>query len=454
MTGPTTPSWTQRSRLLRLVEDAAAGLYRPQHTIAALRVRGALNLSALNLAWLRLQRRHPILLTSFDPHKPLWRLDPTDPVDLVRLPLPPPADARQALVREAERPFDIERGPLARLVAIPLPDAAETLLGLVVDHLVSDAWSRRILLGDLCRLYDLEIGASTGDLPPAAAAYAGWVERQNDYLESTAGLNLRRKLTRHVLLPDRGPADRGPTDGGTAERRPVGRGIADQGLAGQTDVPRIERQFDVDSYERLLPAAKRFRLTRLQLVLAALDAASAELGDHFPAATIMAVAGRPRPELHGSVGWFADQVAVVNRGRHASPEEQVRSFREAVVTALDSARVPWALVVADTVPEWFTHSMSLPYISFNAQPLRMGPGLRPAAFAGTEIEEFPVHLGRPDGALLTYWSEDDGGGLRVALRYKPERYSEADVLALWESTIANLDRFAESAGRTVGSADG
>ncbi|MFG1962278.1 condensation domain-containing protein [Nonomuraea sp. NPDC049028] len=447
MTGPITPSWTQRSRLLRLVEDAEAGLYRPQHTISALRVRGSLDLSALNLAWLRLQRRHPILLTSFDPHKPLWRLDPADPVDLVRLPRL--ADARQALVREAERPFDIERGPLTRLVAIPLPDAAETLLGLVTDHLVSDAWSRRILLGDLYRLYDLEIGASTGNLPPAPAAYVGWVERQNDYLESTAGLNLRRKLTRHVLLPDRGPADRG-----TAERRPVGRGTADQGPADQADVPRIERQLDVDSYERLLPAAKRFRLTRLQLVLAALDAASAELGGHFPAATIMAVAGRPRPDLHGSVGWFADQVAVVNRGRHADPEEQLRSFREAVVAALDSARVPWALVVADTVPEWFTHSMSLPYISFNAQPRRMGPALRQAAFAGTEIEEFPVHLGRPDGALLTYWSEDDVGGLRAALRYKPERYSEADVLALWESTIANLDRFAESAGRTVGSADG
>jgi hypothetical protein len=431
VTGPITPSWTQRSRLLRLVEDAEAGLYRPQHTISALRVRGSLDLSALNLAWLRLQRRHPILLTSFDPHKPLWRLDPADPVDLVRLPRP--ADARQALVREAERPFDIERGPLARLVAIPLPDGAETLLGLVVDHLVSDAWSRRILLGDLYRLYDLEIGASTTNLPPAPAAYAGWVERQNDYLESTAGLNLRRKVARHVLLPD--PAVRGP--------------------AGPADVPRIERQLDVDSYERLLPAAKRYRLTRLQLVLAALDAASAELGGHFPAATIMAVTGRPRPDLHGSVGWFADQVAVVNRGRrYADPDEQVRSFREAVVAALDSARVPWTLVVADTVPEWFTHSMSLPYLSFNAQPLRMGPALRPLPFAGTEIEEFPVHLGRPDGALLTYWSEDDGGGLRAALRYKPERYSEADVLALWETTVENLDRFAESAGRTVGSADG
>ncbi|WP_433512857.1 condensation domain-containing protein [Nonomuraea sp. CA-143628] len=443
MTGPITPSWTQRSRLLRLVEDAEAGLYRPQHTISALRVRGSLDLAALNLAWLRLQRRHPILLTSFDPHKPLWRLDPADPVDLVRLPYL--AEARQALVREAERPFDLERGPLARLVAIPLPDTAETLLGMVVDHLVSDAWSRRILLDDLYRLYDLEIGASTTNLPPAPGAYVGWVERQNDYLESTAGLNLRRKLARHILLPDRGPAG----------RRPVGRGAADQRLAGGADVPRIERQLDADSYERLLPAAKRFRLTRLQLVLAALDAASAELGEHFPAATIMAVAGRPRPDLHGSVGWFADQVAVVNRGRrHADPAEQMRSFREAVVAALDSARVPWALVVADTVPEWFTHSMSLPYISFNAQPLRMGPALRPAAFAGTEIEEFPVHLGRPDGALLTYWSEDDGGGLRAALRYKPERYSEADVLALWESTIANLDRFAESVGgRTVGSTD-
>ncbi|MFI7708588.1 condensation domain-containing protein [Nonomuraea sp. NPDC049480] len=427
MNGPITPSWTQRSRLARLVEDAEAGLYRPQHTISALRVRGELNLSALNRAWLRLQRRHPTLLTCFDPRKPLWRLDPADPVDLILL--PPPADARQALTREAERPFDVERGPLARLVAIPLPDAAEMLLGLVIDHLVSDQWSRRILVAALCRLYDLEIGASAEPLPPAPNAYIGWIERQNDYLESAAGLDLRRKAARHVLLPRQGPT-------------------------GRADVPRILRELDADSYARLLPVAKRHRLTRLQLVLAALDAASAELGEHFPAATLMTVTGRPRPSLHGAVGWLADYVAVVNQVRSADPGEHLRSFREALVAALDSARVPWPLVVADTVPGRFAHPMSLPYLSFNAQPLRMRAALPLVPFAGTEIEEFPVHLGRPDGALLTYWTEDDDGGLRVALRYRPEHYSEADVLALWKSTITNLDRFAEAAGRRDGSADG
>ncbi|MEU7855535.1 condensation domain-containing protein [Nonomuraea sp. NPDC049141] len=426
MNGPITPSWTQRSRLLRLVEDAEAGRYRPQHTISALRVRGELNLSALNRAWIRLQRRQPTLLTSFDPRKPLWRLDPADPVDLIRL--QPPADAQQALTREAERPFDVERGPLARLIVIPLPDAAEMMLGLVIDHLVSDQWSRRILVADLYRLYNLEIGASTETLPPAPNAYLGWLERQNNYLESTAGLNLRRKLARHVILPQEGPT-------------------------GRAEIPRIPRQLDADWYERLLPAARQHRLTRLQLVLAALDAASAELAEHFPTATLMMVTGRPRPDLRGAVGWLADHVAIPHQGRSADPGEHLRSFREALVAALNSARVPWPLVVADSVPERFSRPTSLPYLSFNAQSLGMRAAVPLVPFANTEIEEFPVHLSRPDGALLTYWTEDDDGGLRVALRYQPERYSEADVLALWERTIANLDRFAEDAARTVGSAE-
>ncbi|MEV0621899.1 condensation domain-containing protein [Nonomuraea sp. NPDC050404] len=420
MNGTITPSWNQRSRLARLVEDAAAGLYRPQHTISALRVRGELDLAALNRAWLHLQRRHPVLLTSFDPGKPLWRLDPVTPVELVRL--PPLADAQQALLREAERPFDIERGPLARLVAIPLSGTAEMLLGLVIDHLVSDAWSRRILVGDLYGLYNLEIGVSTEPLPKAPAAYAGWVERQNDYVQTASGL-AQRRIARQLVPPRPEPA-------------------------GRADVPRIMRELGADLYERLRPAARRFRLTRLQLVLAALDAALGELGEHWPAGTLVTVAGRPRPDLHGSVGWFADYVPVlVDRGRRADPGEHVRSFREAVVSALDLARVPWPLVVADALPDRFTRPMALPFLSFNAQPLRMGAAVDPAPFAGTEVEEIPVHLGRPDGTLLAYCSEHADGSLRVALRYQPERYDEAEVLLLWQTAVARLDQFAEGTDR-------
>ncbi|GAA3084357.1 condensation domain-containing protein [Streptosporangium carneum] len=425
MRGSVTPSWSQRGRLLQLAEDARAGLYRAFHSVSALRVHGRLDLTALNRAWHLLQRRHPVLLSSFDREKPLWRLDPAEPEDLVRLPAPAGADpadlARQELVRAAERPFDVERGPLARLVVVPVPETTEVLLGLIVDHLVCDAWSRRVLVRDLRLLYDREVGASAEDPEPVQDTFDDFVRRQNDYLDSEAGLRLRRKAAERIASLDRPPTGRART------------------------LP-VTRRLDPESYERLTPVARSVRLTRTQLVLAALDAALADLGGHFPTATTMVVAGRPRADLHGTVGWFASQVAVVNQARHSDPREHLRSFQTAMVEALDAARVPWPLVVADALPHRFSSPLSLPYLSFNAQPLRMRAALRPLPFAGTEVHELSINLGQQEGALLSYWVEEDDGGLQASLRYKTERYDEADVVALWESTVSHLDRFVRSAG--------
>ncbi|MEV0391336.1 condensation domain-containing protein [Nonomuraea sp. NPDC050643] len=417
MSGPITPSWSQRARLLQQVEDERAGVYRAFHSVSALRVRGGLDLAALDRAWHHLQRRHPVLLTSFDREKPLWHLDPAEPADLELHTAPRDADdARQVLVRQAERPFDAERGPLARLVAISRPETTEILLGLIADHLVCDAWSRRLLVRDLRLLYDREIGAGVEEPAPAQGGFAAFVERQNDYLESGPGLRMRRKVAGQIVPP-------GP----------------DTAVVGRT-VP-VTRELDADSYGRLLGVARNVRLTRTQVVLAALDAALADLGGHFPKAATMVVAGRPRADLHGAVGWFSSQVAVVTPARHADPRDHLRSFHAGMVAALDAARVPWPLAVGDAVPHLFSRPLSLPYLAFNAQPLRMRTALRPLPFAGTEVSELPVNLGRQEGSLLSYWTERDDGGLSATLRYKPERYGAADVAALWESTTSHLDWF-------------
>ncbi|HEX4811581.1 MAG TPA: hypothetical protein VFV66_02370, partial [Nonomuraea sp.] len=229
----------------------------------------------------------------------------------------------------------------------------------------------------------------------------------------------------------------------------------------------VARRLDPETYGRLLPLARSARLTRPQVVLAALDAALADLGGHFPRATTMVVAGRPRAHVQGAVGWFASQVAVVDPARHAAsataparhagpatararradPRERLSAFRAVVTAALDAARIPWPLAVADAVPALFSRPLSLPYLSFNAQPLRMRTALAPLPFAGTEVSEVPINLGRQEGALLSYWVEEDDGGLRASLRYKPGVYDEADVAALWTATAGHLAAFLRSAGR-------
>lgn len=422
-----TPSWEQRSRLRQVVEDAESGRFRPFHSISAFAVDGELDLPALDRAWRRLQQRHWVVLTSFDPRRPAWRLEPAKPADLILIDPPERGDPQDALIRAAEEPFDLERGPLARLIVVPVSPRSR-LLGIAVDHLVCDAWSRGVLVRDLRLLYDEERGhRGEGPPPLPSSTFADFVVRQNEYLESVPGKRLRQTLTRRF-------EETGLAAATTPEPRSPG---------GRTR--RLERRLDEDFYDRLLPVAKSHRMTRLHLMLAALQAALAGHSRRFSVATTMTVANRTHPDVHDTVGWYASQVVVPGPPPGgADPQDFLPSFQRRVGTALDAARVPWAAQVADAAPAFFPHPYALPEMSFNAQSARMRRLFKVTPFTGTELRDLRINLGRQEGALRSYWVEEDG--LRAVVRYRYERYTERDIAALWQTVAENLERFVRGAG--------
>merc|ERR1711938_495606 len=119
---------------------------------------GAVDAGALRLALDRLSARHATLRTGFAT---------TDAgiVQLVAAEAPPPlvvddlrtrpdgADEALRLARhEAATPFDLAAAPLFRARLIRVGDH-ESLLLLVLHHIVGDGWSSRILLAELATLY-------------------------------------------------------------------------------------------------------------------------------------------------------------------------------------------------------------------------------------------------------------------------------------------------------------
>lgn len=133
----------------------------------ALRLTGPLDRAALDAALKGLVVRHEALRTVVDPsgERPVQRvLDPapvsgpgSEPV-LTVVDLDPGAadgiDAaeREFAEREARRPFDLEGERLFRAVLIrSAPDRA--LLVVVNHHMVGDAWSRAVLVEELCAGY-------------------------------------------------------------------------------------------------------------------------------------------------------------------------------------------------------------------------------------------------------------------------------------------------------------
>ena len=85
-------------------------------------------------------------------------------------------EARRIAAAEAQRPFDLSRGPLLRVSVLRLGSQRYLLL-LVLHHIISDAWSMEILIREWTTLYqDLAAGepARLPSLPIQYADFAAW----------------------------------------------------------------------------------------------------------------------------------------------------------------------------------------------------------------------------------------------------------------------------------------
>ncbi|HEX7242799.1 MAG TPA: amino acid adenylation domain-containing protein, partial [Longimicrobiaceae bacterium] len=160
-----------------------------------LRVRGALELRALERALTAVVRRHEPLRTRFPVARgePVQHVDPPRPVRLPVVDLTRPADAaREAelarlVADEARRPFDLAAGPVLRTTAVRLgPDDAALLFTL--HHVVSDGWSLGVLVREVSALYAGGDEARLPELPVQYADYALW---QREHLK---GETLERQL--------------------------------------------------------------------------------------------------------------------------------------------------------------------------------------------------------------------------------------------------------------------
>jgi amino acid adenylation domain-containing protein len=171
--GPSSPASFGQARLWLLDQLRSPDGPCPCNEAATLRLTGALDEPALERSLAELIRRHAILRTalSLDGGELVQRVfddlaPPLEKLDLRALPAAE-QDARIArlVAAEAQRPFDLARGPLLRLFLARLADDRHTLL-FSVHHLVTDGWSMLLVVRELDRLYAAARGLGLPPPPP------------------------------------------------------------------------------------------------------------------------------------------------------------------------------------------------------------------------------------------------------------------------------------------------
>lgn len=155
----------------------------------AFRLQGPLSVTAVVQSFSEIVRRHEALRTTFQPvsgqpmqvigHPQQIALEVTD---LRRLPQPQrEATAQRLTDEEAQRPFDLARGPLLRVRLLKLDDEEHILL-VTLHHIVSDGWSAGILGDELTTLYQAFSRGQSSPLPELPIQYADFAMWQRDWL--------------------------------------------------------------------------------------------------------------------------------------------------------------------------------------------------------------------------------------------------------------------------------
>jgi amino acid adenylation domain-containing protein len=154
------------------------------HIAYAVRMAGALDVERLRRALAALVQRHETLRTSFREidGQPRQIVAPQGHIPLEQHDLGgADAQALQAHLSErARRPFDLERGPLARVHLVRLGPSEHVLL-FVAHHMVFDGWSSGVLIREIGAL--MAGGQPAAPLPVQYADFAVW---QRDWLQGAA----------------------------------------------------------------------------------------------------------------------------------------------------------------------------------------------------------------------------------------------------------------------------
>ncbi|WP_369067727.1 condensation domain-containing protein, partial [Burkholderia gladioli] len=314
--------------------DGVSAIY---HIPLALRLQGRLDTAAWQRALDTLLDRHEALRSTFVTvqGQPQVRLLPVGTaLPVTHHDLRDAPDAQQQLqaisAQEAHAPFDLEQGPLIRARLIRLSKGEHAFL-LTQHHIVSDAWSFEVLLGELQALYGAYLDGLPDPLAPLAIQYPDYAAWQRQWLTGER-LQAQGEYWRQTLADAPALIDL-PTD----HPRP-----AQQSFAG-AHVPVC---LDAELTQALRRLAQAHGVTLFMTVMAAWAAVLARLSGQQDIVIGTPSANRNRQEVEPLIGFFVNTLALrLDLSGTPDAATLLARVRHAALAAQDHQDLPFEQVV-------------------------------------------------------------------------------------------------------------
>ena len=319
--------------------------------------------------------------------------------------------------REAARPFDLERGPLARVALIEDATRAERILLLTLHHILADERALELLWREIADVYDGRPGG--GAEPPAQYDdYVHWMRRGGDG-DRDGDLEFWRD--RLDPLPDelRLPFERqSRSDGNGRAGRLIASTAAPSARAG---LRRLAESLGITPF---MAASFAFRLLLHRY------AAGQRIAFGTP------VSARAHPAAIGMIGYFLNPLPI-----HAEIDEQqpvreaVAAFSRELTAALTHASVPFDTLASRLSPRRRTDRHPVFQVMFVYQDASPAPTLGDA-----RLDPVTLDLGASKFDLTLFVTER-AGSLETGIEYRADRFDDVWMRQLrdhYERLIAHL----------------
>lgn len=313
------------------------------HVPAFLRLKGRVDIPLFKQSLLHIVRRHANLRTTFPliDGQPRQVIAPEPDIlfqvnDLADC---PPAEREQRAYdlcrREVIRPFDLANGPLLRVFLYRI-EPEDTLLFMVMHHIISDAWSMGVLSREVAEYYNAYQSGREPRLPELPIQYADFAVWQRECWDSHA-LDQQMAYWRRQLqgldaldLPLDFP-------------RP-----AVQTYHGAT----VTRVMPKDLLASLKKLSAKQNATLFMILLAAFKVLLFRYTNQEDIAVGVPIANRRWLDVEGLIGTFVNTL-VLRTDLSANPpfSELLEREKKASIEAFSNQDISFAKIVAELLPD-------------------------------------------------------------------------------------------------------
>lgn len=404
--------------------DPTAPVFNNAH---ALRIRGPLDVEALDSALTSLVQRHQVLRTNYrlvDGELMQVVGENPDSVLVVRDATAQSAevagDLRRALEIEGSRPFDLERDVLYRAVIHKLA-ADDHVLIRTTHHIAFDRWSAAIANREIGELYSARLAGREPRLPSLTVQYPDFANWLLDILSADSAETRLRFFTSHIAGAPASlelPADHPRTT-------PHGPAAT------------LSKRLHDDLTSRVRAVSRELGATPFMVLLASFGVLMWKYTRSEQILVGVPVASRSRPELTDLIGPFINTVVLrLDLRGQPSFRELVERVRRTSLNMIAHQDLPFDELVRAVAPDRVASrtplfSMMFDYLNTPHASL---------ALENTEIE--PVRLDSGTSAHdLTLFVEDHSDEIRCRWEYRADLFDRPTVGGLasaFETMVARL----------------